>query len=503
MKTLWTILLAAGLLGSHSLARGEQNVSNDALILLPVQNDPTVSFRIWFTVGSQNDPAGKEGLAAITAAMLTDASTQKHSYEEILDLLFPLASGYSANTSVEMTVIAGRTHRDNLQDYYPLFTEALLMPAFKQEDLERIRSQVLNTLENELRYASDEELGKAVLYTTVFAGTPYGHISEGTIAAVKSITVDDVRAFYRTHYTRQNLHIGLGGGYDQALVDRINKDLAALPSGTPAPAPKSAPVPVKGLQVTLVEKDAPATAISMGFPIPVLRGSKDWYALAVANSWLGEHRNSSSHLYQVIREARGLNYGDYSYIEHFPNGGRLQMPPQNAARRSQLFEIWIRPVPNEARHFALRAALREFKKLVDNGMSEEEFQLTRGFLRKYVLHYAPTTMERLGYAIDDRFYGIVGSHLENFRRTMGELTLQDVNAAIRKYWQYGNMTVAVVTKDAAAMKEALVKESPSPITYSSPKPESVLREDREISMFPLNVDGANVKIVKVEDLFTK
>ncbi len=49
-----------------------------------------------------------------------------------------------------------------------------------------------------------------------------------------------------------------------------------------------------------------------------MRGDEDFYPLAVANSWLGEHRNSSSHLYQVIREERGLNYGDYSYIEYFP-----------------------------------------------------------------------------------------------------------------------------------------------------------------------------------------
>jgi len=49
--------------------------------------------------------------------------------------------------------------------------DAVLRPAFKQDDLERIRKQVLNYLENTLRFASDEELGKAVLYNDVFAGT--------------------------------------------------------------------------------------------------------------------------------------------------------------------------------------------------------------------------------------------------------------------------------------------------------------------------------------------
>lgn len=501
-RTLTLILFVAGTM-LMAAAADAAPAGKESMVLLPVANDPTVSFRIWFKVGSQNDPAGREGLASITAEMLADASTKNNSYETILDKLFPLAAGYNASTSVEMTVISGRTHRDNLGAYYPLLMDALLRPAFKQEDLERIRSQALNYVENTLRYASDEELGKAVLYGELFRGTPYAHLQSGTIASLKAITLDDVRAFYRKHYTRENVVVGLGGGYDEALLARLQADLATLPAGKPAAVAAPAPAKLAGMKVAIVDKDAASTAISMGFPINVLRGSREWYALAIANSWLGEHRNSSSHLYKVIREARGLNYGDYSYIENFPNGGARQMPPQNVARRKQIFEIWIRPVPNETRHFALRAALREFKTMVEKGMSEEDFQLTRGFLRKYVLHYAPTTSERLGYALDDRFYGIAGSHLEKFRTMMGEITRDEVNAAIRKHWQYGAMQIAIVTKDAAAFKEALVSNAPSPITYSSPKPEGVLAEDKEIVAFPLPIKAGDVKIVPVTELFLK
>jgi zinc protease len=472
-------------------------------VLLPVAKDPTVSFRLWFKVGAQNDPAGKEGLAALTAAMLTDASTRTNSYEQILDRLFPLASSYSASTSMEMTVITGRTHKDNLADYYPLFLDAILAPAFKQEDLDRIKSRTLNLLENTLRFASDEELGKAVLYNEIFAGTPYGHLTTGTIETVRSITLDDIGKFYAANYTRENVVIGLGGGYENALVDRLKADLAKLPPAAPPVVPAPQPKPIRGLQVTLVEKDAASTAISMGFPIGVLRGEKDWYALAIANSWLGEHRNSSSHLYQVIREVRGLNYGDYSYIEHFPGGGQRFLPPQNVARRKQIFEIWIRPVPNEARHFALRAALREFQKLVEHGMTAEEFELKRNFLKKYVLHYASTTNERLGYAIDDAFYGLKESHIAKFRRMMDELTLADVNAAIKKHWQTADMKIAVITKNATGFAEQLATNAPSPITYSSPKPAEVLEEDKAIGTFHLNIKRENIRIVPVTDLFAR
>ena len=141
--------------------------------------------------------------------------------------------------------------------------------------------------------------------------------------------------------------------------------------------------------------------------------------------------------------------------------------------------------------------------LVENGLSEGEFTLTRNFLRKYVLHYAPTTMERLGYALDDRFYGIDGSHLEMFRKAMDELTVADVNAAIKKYWQFGNMHIAAVTSDAAGFRQALVSDAPSPITYATPKPAGVLEEDKAIQVFPLAVNPDRITIVKVEDLFAK
>jgi zinc protease len=501
MKTLATF--CAAILLVPALMIGGQPVDTRSFVQLSVKNDPTITFRLWFKVGSQNDPAGKEGLAYITGEMLADASTKHNTYAEIIDRLYPLAAAYSASVSIEMTVISGRVHKDNLAAYYPLLLDAVTAPAFTQEDLDRIKSQMLSNLETTLRYASDEELGKAVLYNEVFAGTRYGHIVAGTVDGVKSITLDDVRAFYKVHYTLDNVVPGLGGGFDQSLVERLARDLSVLPAGVPASVPAPQPKPIEGFHITIVDKDAPATAISMGFPMDLVRGSREWYALAIANSWLGEHRNSSSHLYQVIREARGLNYGDYSYIENFPRGGMAQMAPQNVARRRQLFEIWIRPVPLENGQFALRAALREFKHLFERGMSEEEFLLTRGFLKNYVLHYAPTTMQRLGYALDDRFYGIQGSHLEIFRRMMGEITREEVNAAIRKHWQYGNMQIAVVTKNAAAFRDALVADTPSPITYRTAKPESVLAEDKEIAVFPVKVKKEDVKIVPVAEVLQR
>jgi zinc protease len=388
-----------------------------------------------------------------------------------------------------------------LSEYYPLLIDAVTAPGFRQEDLDRIKGETRSFLETSLRYSSDEELGKAVLYRDMFAGTPYGHLAAGTVSSIAGITLDDVRAFYASHYTRENAVVGLGGGYDESLPAKLRKDLDLLPTSAGVPARVSVPGTIEGTHVTIVEKEAGATAISMGFPISLLRGQRDWYALAVANSWLGEHRNSSSHLYQVIREARGLNYGDYSYIEHYPGGGMRSKPPQNVCRRQQIFEIWIRPVPNEAGHFAIRAALREFKNLVQRGLTADEFNLTRKFLKNYILHYAPTTMERLGYAIDDRFYGLAGSHLVTFRAMMDSLTLAEVNAAIKNFWSGTSLRIAVVSGDAKGLRDALIADTPSPIMYKTPKPPQIIEEDKVIETFPLKVKPENVRIVPVVELF--
>ncbi|MDZ7342229.1 MAG: insulinase family protein, partial [candidate division KSB1 bacterium] len=254
--------------------------------------------------------------------------------------------------------------------------------------------------------------------------------------------------------------------------------------------------------VVLVEKDTRSTAISIGFPIEVLRGDDDYYALWIANSWLGEHRNSSSHLYQVIRESRGMNYGDYSYIECFPMGWARQFPPANVGRRQQIFEIWIRPVQNEAAHFALRAAIRELQKLVDNGMTQEDFELTKKFLKKYYLHYAPTTEMRLGYKLDDEFYGIP-DHLKKLPEMLDRLTLADVNAAIKKHLQYQNLQIAMITQNAETLKQALITNATSPMKYATPKPPEVLEEDKHIETYPLNIKPDNVKIFRVDEMFVR
>ncbi|MFQ6082687.1 MAG: M16 family metallopeptidase [Candidatus Aminicenantia bacterium] len=478
-------------------------IPDNQLVLLPVEEDPTISFRIWFKVGSQNDPRGKEGLAYLTSQMLVQGSTLSKSYEKILEELYPMAARYSAQVDKEMVVITGRVHKDNLEQYYQLLKEAIFTPAFDEKDFQRIKSEALNYLEKYLRYADEEELGKAALYEFIFQGTPYQHPNIGYVNSLKSITIQDVKEFYNKYFIRDNVMLGLAGGFDDKFVKEVKEDFAQLPPGEPTPVAPPQAEEIKGFEVLIVQKPTNSTAISMGFPVEILRGDEDFYPLVLVNSWLGEHRNSSSHLYQVIREARGLNYGDYSYIEHFPMGGRRQFPPPNVARRQQIFEIWIRPVESKYGHFAARAAVRELTKLVDHGLSREAFKLTKEFLRKYYLHYAPTLDYKLGYMMDDVFYGISGNYLQLLPQKLADLTLEQVNQTIKKHLQDKNIKIVFVTQDAEGLKKALIEDLSSPITYRTPKSQEILEEDKEIIKFPMKVSPEHIHIIKVSDIFEK
>jgi zinc protease len=462
---------------------------------------PLIAFRVAFLTGSAYDPAGKEGVASLTASLLSEGSTAKNEYNEILKLLFPMAAGYSSQVDKEMTVFIGAVHKDHLSSYYELFRDAILTPGFKQEDFDRLKTDQLNYVAKSLRFNNDEELGKETLNRAIFQGHPYGHPDEGTVSGIQSLTLQDVKDFYKNQYTRKNLVIGIAGDYPDAILAKLNQDFSKLAAGAEdkkslPPAPK-----IEGIRVVIVEKKTPATAFSFGYPVPFTRSDEDYYPMLVMNSYLGQHRTQVGRLYNVMRVARGMNYGDYSYIEHFAFGGSFMQPPPNFSRHHQIFEVWIRPVPHPIRHFALRQAIREVAILDEKGLTQQDLDSMRDFQLNYMVSLAQSNSEMLGYSVDDYFYKLPQSYFDLTKSRLEALTLDQVNAAIRKHISTENMVIAIVTEDAEGFKKALVANTPSPMQYDSPKPEAILQEDKIIMKYPLAIKAENVTIIPAEKIF--
>ena len=461
-----------------------------------------VDINLLFNTGSAQDPEGKKGLAQLTASLLTDGGSQNKTYQEIQKAMYPMAAYFYAQVDKEMISMSGRVHKDKISEYLDLVLDSLLNPGFREADFNRLKTQQINSIQTDLKANNDEELGKEVLYEKLYAGHAYGSLNLGHVEDVESITIDDIKAFYQQQLVQANLTVGLTGGISaeakQQLLDRIARELN---QGEKVKAIDTDIAMPNERQVTIIEKETLPTAVSFGYPIPVNRSHPDWVALWLVRSYLGEHRNSNSFLYQRIREARGMNYGDYAYIEYFPRGMFRTQPNANLGRSSQIFQVWLRPLRNnQDAHFATRVAMYEIENLIKNGMTEEQFEATKAFLSKYAGLLLKGQDRVLGYHMDSLYYGNP-NFVDLVKNGLDKLTVEQVNAVIRKYIQTEDLHFVFITKDGKDMRDRLVNESPSPMEYNSEKPADLLAEDKVIESYPLKIKSADVEIVPIEKVF--
>jgi zinc protease len=505
---LLSIALAAGALASRrpaaaaspsgraaSLPQGPRSVK------LPSPGNPLVAIRLLFQVGAADDPAGKDGLAALTAAMLGSAGTQRRSWAEVLDALYPMAAEIQTYGDKDAFVFEGTVHRDNLAAFADLLAEQILTPRFADEDFTRHRQDAIDFISKTLRGNDDEDLGKQAQAALMFKGHPYGHPTAGTVAGLQAITLADVRRFYATMFTQDRLMVGVAGGYPDGFLESFVARFSALPA-TGKPRKKLPPPPAHGGEVLIVEKDARANAVSMGHPLDITRADDDFYPLYLAGSYLGEHRTFNGLLMVELRQKRGLNYGDYAYVENFIQDGGTTFPLTNITRRQQHFEIWLRPVAPQATAFAIRGALFELDKLVREGIPEAGLQATREFLLHYVDLWAQDPSRRLGFAMDAVSYG--KDIIVELKARLPTMTKAQVDRAIRKHLDPKRLTVAIVSDDAKALRAELLSGKPTPMAYDTKDtPAQVLAQDKCIAVFPLGVTSSRIKIVPAGVLFEK
>jgi zinc protease len=511
MRKLIILILFAGSVFAQEIVELKLPNSNKVVVMLRFMN------------GSVSDPAGKEGLTFATANLIAQGGSEKLSYSEIQDEIYPMAARYGAFVDKEVSTFNFQVHVDHLDKFYSVFRDLILTPAFSEDDYARLMLNQQNYVDQVIRASSDEEYSKKALEDLLFRGTPYQHMKQGMSESVKSITVDDIKEHYNKYFTKNNLMIGIAGNYSDDFIKTLKDDMQNLSSEEPVlPETVKANIP-EGIQMEIIQKDnAFGSAIFAGFPMELTRADDDFAALAVANSYLGEHRKAYSKLYNLLRETRSMNYGDYSYIEWYENGGGNMLPPAGTPRSSNYFSIWIRPVQIAKQlkqqyeelnnveighaHFAFRMAVKEIDRLITEGLTQEEFEATRDFLISYTKLYTMSPAGRLGYLMDSRFYGREDYVME-LDALLKDLTLDDVNNAIKKYWQTDNMFVTIVTdqSEAAALAVSFRENRPSPMSYSDEvkkgMPEEVLEDDKAAENYKLNVK--KVDVINSSDTFKK
>ena len=134
--------LPAGIERAPSLAsleaqpRAASGAGGDVPLVLQKSLLPQLDVKLLFTVGSAHDPAGKEGLAALTAAMLTRAGSKTMTIDQIDAALYPTAASFTGRTDKEMTTLTGLVHRDQWQKVLPIVLPQLLDQGWRQEDFD-------------------------------------------------------------------------------------------------------------------------------------------------------------------------------------------------------------------------------------------------------------------------------------------------------------------------------------------------------------------------------
>jgi len=489
-----------------------------------------LSLKVMVKTGSASDPEGLEGLANITADTLIQGSfgdpKNPVTKEELAEITRPWGSGAypSANVSKETTTFSMLVPKEALDDYIarvlrPMFTR----PLFASQEVERLGGEAAEQLRS-LRLEQIELVGLTAVDSVIHDGTSYAHPELGATDGLGTITDEAVQRFYASYYTPENIVIGVSTT-DAAVVSKVRAALGGVGElDVPAYPVREVEPPrkVKGRDVTIVAvPNAISSGLHAAFPLPLTRADKNYWPLYVANVWFGTHRDGFGRLYEVIREQRGYNYGDYSYIEHFAARPFYQFPPPNTPRHYQYFSIWIRPVGHEYAHHILKALTWELENFVRTGLSEEQCALAKNKARVLYLSLAETTDRLLAYRLDDDFYGLDKGYLDGYLENVNRVTCAEVNAAVRKYLQAENLKYVVVTDDEVAPKLAEeiaagepawgkgpadyqidVKGEGEQKTYEVPEAKlELLRHDAAWAHYWLDIPRDRIEIVPIEKMF--
>jgi zinc protease len=473
------------------------------VVTLPIEGTAAVAVKVLFYTGSADDPPTKEGLTMVTARLIAEGGSASMTYPEILKAFYPMSTELQVQVDKEQTVFSLLVHKDHVQKLAPILGEILSKPRLGEKDFERIRRDLVDDIEKRLRATDDENLGKELLNQMLYpAGHPYHHSVLGTIEGLKAMTAADVKAHYARVFGKRRMLIGIAGAVDDAVRSAIVGALSGIGEGEPRLASIPRPPPVAKNEVLIVQKSAKAVAVSMGAPHGAFRGHPDFAELALVQSYFGEHRQFHGILMSEMREKRGLNYGDYAYVESFIQEGWSRDVRTNISRRRQHFSMWIRPVDPKDAVFAIRLALFLRDRLVKQGITPEGLDQTQQFLTGYTRLWELTPLRKLGWTLDSRFYGIEGDYLESYRARIGKLTKGEIDAAIKKHLSTP-LKIAIVAEDAEGLRARLLSGERSKKEYGAKPPEDVPALDAEMAGFPLGLSEADVHVVPIDSVFVR
>jgi zinc protease len=290
--------------------------------LLVVENHsvPLVAVTVLIKTGNDGDPIVKAGLADFVAGMLTEG-TQSKTAPQVSEAIEDLAAHLEANAGPETTRVTLNCLRETLPKALDVLADVLTHPAFRPEDMERVRGLMLTELvqknANPAQIARDEM--DRLLYGEKH---PWGQPSGGTPASIQGIGAADLRKFHDTWYRPNNAIVSVAGDLTPDEAKTMLDERLAAWSRKPLPKLHLPPFPALSVRtVTLVDK--PTASQSQVWAVGRLFPARnpDAVPLRVANYILGGLFGSRLNL--NLRETKGYSYGVRSSVTLMKGTGYL------------------------------------------------------------------------------------------------------------------------------------------------------------------------------------
>ncbi len=396
---------------------------------------PTTTISLRIKAGQSHEALDKLGLANLTAGMVNDA-TLNSTVEDISNRLNKLGSAVSFSSGDSYTTMRIRSLTKNLDETVLIALEQLLEPKFDSADFDRIRSNALEAIKSGKKEAS-------VTASNVFNLKMYGNNNNfaygntGTEASIQTITLDDVKSFYKTHYSPKITSIVAVSDLDEAAMKKALSGLSKW-EGEDVPFIESTAFPELGeTKIYFINKDdAAQSEIRIGKRAMPYDATGEYFRSGLMNYTLGGAFNSRINL--NLREDKGYTYGARSGF----NGDETRGTYRASAG---------------VRADSTAASITEFVKEISgfhkDGITEKELEFTKSAIGQRDARAYETPSQKLSFLSRMMTYNLKPSFVDEQSSILQNMTKPDIDVLATKHLNLDDMIIVVVGDKAKHMDE--------------------------------------------------
>ncbi len=391
---------------------------------------PFVVLKVLVRGGSVYDPEEKAGVAYLLSQLLPEGAGGMTGLQ-ISQALDYMGSDLETSCCKDYAAATLTTLKEHLEEGFKILSWILTKPSLSKGEFERVKREVMGEL---LKEEEDPGLVASKAFNeALFRGHPYHRPEKGYMKTVESISLMDVKAFYKRFYRPNFTIFSVAGDITkeelQGLMDRYLKGWEASRQSLP---PVADPLPLEGPKTQVLEKVVTQANIILGH-LGVKRSNPDFAKVYVMNQIVGGG-GLTSRLFRRIREERGFSYSVYSYFQSSYWGGAFRVVLQTKNERAQEAIGEVRKV------------LMDYK---DEGPSEAELEDAKRYLTGSFPLRIETNREIADYMAFAAFHGLGTDYFEAFPEEIEGVTLEDVKMAARRYLHPDRLLVVVVKAPSA------------------------------------------------------